>query len=58
MLAAWGETWVAGEIGYLFSQDQFPGLRLAEQIMFTLMLNQDPAFFAEQYFAVYLAFGA
>ena len=58
MLAAWGETWVAGEIGYLFSQDQVPGLRLAEQIMFTLMLKQYPAFFAEQYFAVYLAFGA
>lgn len=58
MLAAWGDLGGWRNRMFLFSQDQFSGLRLAQQVMLTFMFNQHPSLFAKQHFAVYLALRA
>jgi hypothetical protein len=53
-----GITWVAGEFYRycLFSENQFSGMGLAQQVVLAVMLNNDPALIAEQRFAVNATF--
>ncbi|EFC57283.1 hypothetical protein ENTCAN_05797 [Enterobacter cancerogenus ATCC 35316] len=53
-----GITWVAGVLLFtLFREDQFSGIRLAQQVELAVMLDNHPPFNAEQRFAVNAAIG-
>jgi hypothetical protein len=48
-----GITWVAGVFCCLFSQDQFSGMGLAQQVVLAVMLDNDPPFITQQFCCQY-----